>query len=503
MATNKYKFELPPQRKPIIKVIGVGGGGNNAVNHMFHQGIKDVEFIVCNTDGQALETSPVQIKLQIGESGLGAGANPEKGRNAAIESREEIKELLAQNTKMLFITAGMGGGTGTGAAPEIAKIANEMDILTVGIVTMPFGFEGKPKFERAEAGIRELKQYCDTVLVILNDKLREVFSNLTMSNAFSQADNVLTTAAKSIAEIITVPGYINVDFEDVKTVMAKSGTAVMGSSTSEGEHRARRAAEEALSSPLLNNVNIHGAQKILLSIRSGTENELSMEELDEITNYIQQRAGDAAEVIFGHGIDEALGERVGVTVIATGFDVEGFRNEGNTPSKKIYDLNSNKVVRKEEMEDSPKSGFTSSTPPDQELHESDRAADGRQADEYYNIGDKDIRFDLEGPYEELNEDTEERHSNTTEALQQKKEALQRAALERVKMLKGIKSSYQQDNNEEETIREKIESPAYKRRKVQLQEIVSSDEHHISRYTLDGETGSIITTQNRFLHDKPC
>lgn len=492
MATNKYKFELPPQRKSIIKVIGVGGGGNNAVNHMFHQGIKDVEFIVCNTDGQALETSPVQIKLQIGESGLGAGANPERGRNAAIESREEIKELLVQNTKMLFITAGMGGGTGTGAAPEIAKIASELDILTVGIVTMPFGFEGKPKYERAEAGIRELKQYCDTVLVILNDKLREVFSNLTMSNAFSQADNVLTTAAKSIAEIITVPGYINVDFEDVRTVMANSGTAVMGSATSEGEHRARRAAEEALSSPLLNNVNIHGAQKILLSIRSGV-NELSMEELDEITNYIQQRAGDNAEVIFGHGIDETLGEGVSVTVIATGFDIEGAEDEGTTISKKVYDLNSNKVVRKEETENYPKSGFAENTPPGQEKHQ----------DEYYNIGDKDIRFDLEGPYEEIDENAEERHCNTAEALQQKKEALQRAAQERVKMLKGIKSSYQHDGNEEEVIREKIENPAYKRRKVQLQSIASSDEHHISRYTLDSETGSIITNQNRFLHDKPC
>ncbi len=496
MATNKYKFELPPQKKSIIKVIGVGGGGNNAVNHMYHQGIKDVEFIVCNTDGQALETSPVQIKLQLGESGLGAGANPEKGRNAAIETREEIKELLCQNTKMLFITAGMGGGTGTGAAPEIAKIAREMDILTVGIVTMPFGFEGKPKYERAEQGIRELKQYCDTVLVILNDKLREVFSNLTMSNAFSQADNVLTTAAKSIAEIITVPGYINVDFEDVKTVMANSGTAVMGSSTSEGEHRARRAAEEALSSPLLNNVNIHGAQRILLSIRSGVENELSMEELDEITNYIQQRAGDAAEVIFGHGIDETLGQGVSVTVIATGFEVEGTKDEGKENSKKVYDLNSNKVTRKEEEnEPAPRYRFTTDVPSDPEPQEEE---------EYFNVGAKDIHFDLEGPYEEWEEEVGEKSHNTAEALRQKKEALQRAAWERVKMLKGIKSAHYYDNHqEEEVMREKLESPAYKRRKVQLQTVASSDERHISRFTLDSETGSIIASQNRFLHDKPC
>jgi cell division protein FtsZ len=395
---------------------------------------------------------------------------------------------------MLFITAGMGGGTGTGAAPEIAKIAREMDVLTVGIVTMPFGFEGKPKYERAEQGIRELKQYCDTVLVILNDKLREVFSNLTMSNAFSQADNVLTTAAKSIAEIITVPGYINVDFEDVKTVMAKSGTAVMGSSTSEGEHRARRAAEEALSSPLLNNVNIHGAQRILLSIRSGVENELSMEELDEITNYIQQRAGDAAEVIFGHGIDETLGQGVSVTVIATGFEEEGAKDEGKENSKKVYDLNSNKVTRKEEEEPAPKYRFTPDTPSD---------AEPREEEEYFSVGDKDIRFDLEAPYEEWEEEEHEKSYNTTEALQQKKEALQRAAIERVKMLKGIKTPYNDSNKEEEEIREKMESPAYKRRKVQLQAIASSEEHHISRYTLDSETGSIITNQNRFLHDKPC
>ena len=322
MSFSSYKFDIPTQSKSIIKVIGVGGGGSNAVNHMCGQGIKDVEFVVCNTDAQALKSSTVPNKLQIGvdlTEGLGAGANPERGKQAAIESREQIRELLGNDTKMVFITAGMGGGTGTGAAPVIAKIAKELDILTVGIVTAPFIFEGKKKRDAAERGIKDLSENCDTVLVILNDKLREIFGNLPIRQAFAKADNVLTTAAKSIAEIITVTSEVNVDFEDVKTVMKDSGAAVMGSATTEGENRALRAAEEALSSPLLNNTDIHGAQKILLSIMSGDQAELEMDELTEITEYIQEKAGEEAEVIFGHGIDAELGQSIRVTVIATGF----------------------------------------------------------------------------------------------------------------------------------------------------------------------------------------
>ena len=317
-----YKFDIPAQTKSIIKVIGVGGGGSNAVKHMHKQGIKDVEFIICNTDRQALESSTVPNKLQIGvdlTEGLGAGAKPERGRQAAIESKEQIRDLLNQGTKMLFITAGMGGGTGTGAAPVIAQVAQELGILTVGIVTAPFVFEGKRKREQAEQGIRELSEHCDTVLVILNDKLRELYGNLAMGAAFAKADSVLTTAAKSIAEIITVTADVNVDFEDVKTVMKESGAAVMGSSVTEGENRAKRAAEEALSSPLLNNTDIQGAQRILLSIMSGMDHELEMDELTEITTYIQEKAGQDAEVIFGHGTDETLGQSIRVTVIATGF----------------------------------------------------------------------------------------------------------------------------------------------------------------------------------------
>jgi cell division protein FtsZ len=317
-----FTFDIPAQSRSIIKVIGVGGGGSNAVKHMHKQGIKDVEFIICNTDRQALESSTVPNKLQIGvdlTEGLGAGAKPERGRQAAMESREQIRELLSNGTKMLFITAGMGGGTGTGAAPVIAQVAQELNILTVGIVTAPFLFEGKKKRDQAEQGIKELSEHCDTVLVILNDKLRQLYGNLTMGQAFAKADTVLTTAAKSIAEIITVTSDVNVDFEDVKTVMKDSGAAVMGSSITEGENRARRAAEEALNSPLLNNTDIKGAQRILLSIMSGDQAELEMDELSEITEYIQDKAGEDAEMIFGHGTDDTLGQSIRVTVIATGF----------------------------------------------------------------------------------------------------------------------------------------------------------------------------------------
>ncbi|MCR9084341.1 MAG: cell division protein FtsZ, partial [Cyclobacteriaceae bacterium] len=320
-----YRFDLPKNQKSIIKVIGVGGGGSNAVNHMYNQGIKDVEFVVVNTDAQALKSSPVPLRLQLGANlteGLGAGANPEQGKNAALESQEEIRELLADNTKMVFITAGMGGGTGTGAAPVLAKIAKELNILTVGIVTAPFMFEGRKKMAVAQAGIEALRENCDTVLVILNDKLREIYGNLAIRTAFGKADDILTTAAKSIAEIITIHQDVNVDFEDVKTVMKDAGAAVMGSSTEEGEGRAIRAAGAAISSPLLNNVDIKGAEKILLSIMSGEDEELSMDELSEITEYIQEKAGDNAEVIFGQGIDPELGKAIRVTVIATGFEMD-------------------------------------------------------------------------------------------------------------------------------------------------------------------------------------
>lgn len=336
---STYKFEIPQNGRSIIKVVGVGGGGSNAVNHMFRMGIKDVEFIICNTDSQALKGSPIPHKLQIGTTlteGLGCGANPEVGRAAAVESHEQIREAL-QGAKMVFITAGMGGGTGTGAAPVIAKIAKEMDILTVGIVTMPFAWEGKKKIAQANHGVNALRENCDTVLVILNNRLRDMFGNLAISQAFAEADNVLTTAAKGIAEIITLTGYVNVDFQDVRTVMRNAGPAVMGSAETKGEDRAINAARMALASPLLDNTEIMGAKKILLSIISGDEAELQMDELSTITNYIQEQAGDRCEVIFGHGVDASLGDRIRVTVIATGF-YDSKRRVRKTERKVVMDL---------------------------------------------------------------------------------------------------------------------------------------------------------------------
>lgn len=316
------QFELPKDESSIIKVIGVGGGGSNAVNHMFRLGIKGVDFIICNTDKQALEKSPVPHKIQLGHSltkGLGAGARPEVGRDSALESIDEIKSLLTANTEMVFITAGLGGGTGTGAAPVIASIAKELGILSVGIVTIPFTFEGKKRREQAEKGLEEMKKYVDTLIVIGNDKLREIYGSLKMTEAFAHADNVLTNAAKSIAEIISLHMHVNVDFNDVKTVMQESGVAIMGSAIASGEKRALRAVEAALVSPLLNDNDISGARHVLLNIMSGSD-DIEMDEFGEITDYIQEAAGGTAELITGYGTDPSLGDNVSVTIIATGFN---------------------------------------------------------------------------------------------------------------------------------------------------------------------------------------
>jgi cell division protein FtsZ len=316
------QFEIQNEQGSIIKVIGVGGGGSNAVNHMFQMGIKGVDFIVCNTDKQALEVSPVTHRIQLGAAltkGLGAGAIPEMGKNSAIETIEEIRKYLSDGTQMVFITAGLGGGTGTGAAPIIASVAREMGILSVGIVTMPFLFEGKKRRQQAEEGLAEMKKYVDTLLVISNDKLREIYGNLKMSEAFGHADDVLTNAAKSIAEIISKHLHVNVDFNDVKTVMKDSGVAIMGTATASGERRAIRAVEQALNSPLLNDNNIRGARHVLLNIMSGSD-DISMDEFGEITDYIQEASGYTAELITGYGIDSSLGGNVGVTIIATGFE---------------------------------------------------------------------------------------------------------------------------------------------------------------------------------------
>ncbi len=318
------EFYIPKEESKIIKVIGVGGGGSNAVNQMINMDVKGVDFVVCNTDEQALRNSPAPFKIQLGKSlteGRGAGNNPEKGREAAIENLEDIEKVLDNNTKMVFITAGMGGGTGTGAAPVIAKAAKERDILTIGIVSIPFKVEGELRINQAIEGISKMKEYVDSLLIINNEKLQNIYTDLKMSNAFSKADDVLAIATKGIAEIITVHGYINVDFEDVKTVMKDSGVALMGSATSAGEERDINAIKTALESPLLKDNDIKGSKNILLNIMSSPdENELSMSEFGRITSYLKDIVGKDANVIWGTGHDDNLGEDISVTIIATGFE---------------------------------------------------------------------------------------------------------------------------------------------------------------------------------------
>lgn len=515
-----YQFDLPSHHKSIIKVVGVGGGGSNAVNHMYGLGIKDVEFVVCNTDHQALESSSVPSKLQIGTSltsGLGAGANPEQGKKAAIESKEEIRDLLAQDTKMVFITAGMGGGTGTGAAPVIAQVAKELDILTVGIVTAPFAFEGKKKMKAAEDGIKELKKYCDTVLVIMNDKLREIYGNLSISEAFAQADNVLTTAAKGIAEIITVPGYVNVDFEDVKTVMKCAGPAVMGSAKTIGDNRARRAAEEALNSPLLNQQNIFGAEKILLSIISGEEAELQMDELTDITDYIQEFAGDEAEVIFGHGVDSSLGEHIRVTVIATGFgkvDEEGeYVNNNVEDNKTVFSLESQKQMSpKDAQKASETEDFIfefEDDSPEEKAEEEDwsysfsdlkdeikREVDEEDEKHYSTKRQASFEFDFTDKFEE-EEETHEDEVSIEDAFngipRSKQLELAQKRAERESMFEGKKFEMATDD-----FKQRLDVPAYERKKVNLQTTPHSSERNISKFNLTEDNQ--ILGNNKFLHD---
>jgi len=546
---KEYMFDLPKNNKSIIKVIGVGGGGSNAVNHMYSQGIKDVEFVVVNTDAQALHSSAVPLKLQLGANlteGLGAGANPEKGKNAALESKEQIRELLSDNTKMVFITAGMGGGTGTGAAPVIAKIAKDLDILTVGIVTAPFVFEGKKKMQAAQSGIESLRENCDIVLVILNDKLREIYGNLAIRSAFAKADNILSTAAKSIAEIITVHQDVNVDFEDVKTVMKDAGAAVMGSATEEGEGRAIRAAEKAIASPLLNNVDIKGAQKILLSIMSGEEDELSMDELSEITEYIQERAGDNAEVIFGQGIDTDLIKGIRVTVIATGFQMDKLtdtptpladvQKESNSifssveqeNVKKLIDLESGKTSNIDE-EAVAKSGETFTFKLTQPLFpvanetkvETVKPATPQTTLEFNSTKEDEIREEIKPEFEFVSKqeqpakkvlflDDEEPATKVIRNEVPKEEpvsqisindhyeqfrqkAIQRAH-ERFEKLKGLKNV----NSGTEDFKDKLETPAYLRRQVKLTDVPHSSERSVSRFNLSDENE--ILKNNRFLHD---
>lgn len=551
------QFEMLKEKSSIIKVIGVGGGGGNAVNHMYRQGITGVDFIICNTDAQALELSPIPNKVQLGASlteGMGAGSMPEVGKNSAIENIDDIKTMLGSNTRMLFITAGMGGGTGTGASPIIAKAAREMDILTVAIITTPFSFEGKRRKTQAEEGLEELKKHVDSYLVISNDRLREIFGNLTMSSAFAQADDILTTAAKGIAEIITIPGYINVDFKDVRTVMKDSGVAIMGSCAAEGENRALKAVEGALASPLLKDNEIEGARYILLNISSG-DKEVTMDEVTIITDYIQQEAGLAADLIWGNCSDDALGDKISVTIIATGFQTKEEREVEKSQIRKVSLLTpeqapmvkpvqsntfiQDKIEEKKEELNEPVlksnqdsqvdlfAGYFHSAPKEEEviapdpnlirleLEEVETPEISSPLETTFEFEIKTEEFTVEEAEAEvqefqmvqqevLEEPVEEFHpletpvenpdaNKTDESIEEQL----RKSKERILRLKDLSMKLRTSNGLQELENE----PAYKRKQMSLQDVPHSSESQVSRFTLSNDEGiTEIRPNNSFLHD---
>ncbi|WP_158989476.1 cell division protein FtsZ [Mucilaginibacter sp. L196] len=529
------QFEMLKEKSSIIKVIGVGGGGGNAVNHMYKQGITGVDFIICNTDAQALELSPIPNKVQLGASlteGMGAGSIPEVGKNSAIENIDDIKQMLGSNTKMLFITAGMGGGTGTGASPIIAKAARELDILTVGIFTTPFSFEGKRRKMQADAGMEELKKYVDSFLVISNDRLRQIFGNLTLGSAFAQADNILTTAAKGIAEIITLPGYINVDFKDVRTVMKDSGVSIMGSATGEGENRALKAVEGALSSPLLKDNEIEGARYILLNISSGTT-EVTMDEVSIITDYIQEEAGLAADLIWGNCVDENLGDKISVTIIATGFQTKDEREKENS-SKKIVSM----LVPENTPLVKPVNEFINhvkeNAPAEPYMKHAAQKEEAKQTGLFdlfasrnedsgtvkYNLADEpsmeeaepdmgEFTFkvaesisyepaaEIQTPEPQIEKEPEPVVGADDLKTEESMEEQLRKSRERIMRLKDLSMKLRTGN-----IQEMESVPAYKRKEIALQETPASDESQVSRFSLlpDSEGKIEIRNNNSFLHD---
>ncbi len=479
MEEDLMNFDMPVDRSSIIKVVGVGGGGSNAVNHMFSKGIKDVNFVVCNTDAQALTNSPVSVKIQLGESlteGRGAGNKPEIGREAALENMDEVKEILSKNTKMVFITAGMGGGTGTGAAPVIAKIAKEMGILTVAIVTIPFRFEGQQRIEQAIQGIDEIKQHVDSLLVINNQKLREVYGDLKLADAFARADDVLAKAAKGIAEIITVHGYINVDFADVETVMQNSGVAILGSHTASGENRAIKAIEGALNSPLLNNNDITGAKSILLNITAGN-NEISMDEVGEITDFVNQAAHKNALIIWGTGNDDSIENSISVTVIATGF--------GTNSIPEYY--TSKPHVNKVPLRDS----FSNAKQADGEFQIKESNSNNVQQRLEFIQDEKSEEYVL------YDENDESKNSNRN----------MNSHLERVQKIKKahekIKTAAYNSKSENDAIDELENQPAYLRKQIKIKQEKPSEESEVSRYKLsedEDEGGPKLREDNSYLHD---
>lgn len=521
------QFELPQEEKSIIKVIGVGGGGSNAVNHMFRLGIKGVDFIVCNTDKQALEKSPVKNKIQLGEKstrGLGAGSIPDVGRDAALESIDEIKNYLTEDTQMVFITAGLGGGTGTGAAPVIASIARELGILTVGIVTIPFTFEGKKRRAQAEAGLEEMKKYVDTLLVIGNDKLREIYGNLKMSEAFEHADDVLTGAAKSIAEIISLHMHINVDFNDVKTVMKDSGVAIMGSAVASGDKRAIKAVEQALNSPLLNDNDISGARHVLLNIMSGSD-DIDMDEFGDITDFIQEAAGGTAELITGYGTDASLGDNVSVTIIATGFKSKnntGFEApmfkerkivnlEEKTPEAPTQEAKQTSII--DEIQKSEPFVFTKAEQAPEAVISPMHQVDGpikeikpnTSAEDTNSINESETNLPVvEFTFNTVNDEAVKMPvSQVTEdstAIQDavSREEQIRLAQERIRKLKDITLKMKSP----EGLAALEKQTAFERKNIVLENKTPSTESSVSRYTLsEGDDKKIeIRPNNSFLHD---
>jgi len=512
------KFDLPKNQSSIIKVIGVGGGGSNAVSHMYQLGIEGVDFIICNTDGQALESSSIPNKIQLGSKGLGAGSIPDVGREAATENIEDIKQLLEKNTKMLFVTAGMGGGTGTGAAPIIAQTAKDLGILTVGIVTIPFSFEGRKRKMQAEAGIEELRKTVDSLLIICNDKLREVHGNLKLSEAFQKADTILSVAAKGIAEIITVTGYINVDFEDVKTVMLNSGTAIMGSAQADGENRAIKAVEEALSSPLLNDNQIKGTSNILLYLASGDE-ELTMDEVTEITDYIQEEAGENAEIIWGNGIDKSLGDKISITLVATGFNGEGGILEQRPFHRKVHEL---RVGPKEENTKpqpritepineitliSPELKKTKETKPEPEESKAIKT-ETKQPETIEFVFKRDDKVTTgeiskktvvpDKTFEKIEKPEPARTNQKDYSLKFEQQEIEKKSQERIKKLKDLSIKLRSPQE----IDQMEKTPAYIRRNVELNDVKPSDSSEVSRFTLnEGEdSNGSLKTDNPFLHD---
>jgi len=491
MPDDIMNFDLPVERSSIIKVIGVGGGGNNAVNHMFERGIRDVNFIVCNTDHQALANSPVPVKVQIGESlteGMGAGSQPEKGKKAAQENIDDVMDSLSGNTRMVFITTGMGGGTGTGAIPVIAKACKDAGLLTIAVVTIPFKSEGKVRIRYAIDGITELKDHVDSLLVINNEKLREIYGNQGVSTAFAKADDVLTTAVKGIAEIITVTGYINVDFADVETVMKNSGVAIMGMGAAAGENRAIRAIENALSSPLLNSNDITGAKSILINISSGKgEHELTMDELGEITDYMYDAASEDALIIRGLSQDESLGENISVTVIATGFEANSiFQPYKGKKATKVELLTTANVIPQHIIPEKSDDTFR--------VHEKGHKS---IITDFEEESQGIIDFSLEG-HGELNAMRSNDNDNDEEG-QEKPEA----TLRKVKHMQNI---LKKEGLSNKTMKENIDTfedvPAYIRRNMSLGTGENASESKLSKFTLtnDEDEGPVLRENNAYLND---